>query len=62
MRSMARYGYNLILLREATMGVEYPDTVDECFATELAIREVETQLGFSASNAHYLTACNAARR
>lgn len=61
MRSMARYGYNLVLLREATMGVEYPDTVEECFATELAIREVETQLGFSASNADFFAACAAAK-
>jgi len=61
MRSMARYGYNMVLLREATMGVEYPDTVDECQATKLAIREVETQLGFSASNPDFLTACAGAR-
>lgn len=60
MRSMARYGYNMILLREATMGVEYPDTLDECSATELAIREVETQLGFSASNQDFLAACESA--
>jgi nicotinamidase-related amidase len=60
MRSMAGFGYNMILLREATMGVEYPDTVDECFATELAIREVETQIGFTASNADYLAACGEA--
>ena len=59
MRSMARYGYNLILLRDATMGVEYPDTVDECLATEMAIREVETQLGFTAANVDYLAACAA---
>jgi nicotinamidase-related amidase len=61
MRSMARFGYNMILLRESTMGVEYPDTVDECFATELAIREVETQIGFTISNADYQAACNEAK-
>jgi nicotinamidase-related amidase len=59
MRAMARFGYNLILLRDATMGVEYPDTVDECFATELAIREVETQLGFSVDNRGFIAACEA---
>ncbi len=57
MRAMAARGYNLILLRDATMGVEYPDTLDQCMATELAIREAETQLGFSASNSDFLTAC-----
>lgn len=61
MRAMAGRGYNLVLLREATMGVEYPDTVEELFATELAIREVETQLGFSAGNADFVAACDRAR-
>ncbi len=61
MRSTARYGYNMLLLRQATMGVEYPDTVATCQATELAIREVETQLGFTAANADFLAACAAAR-
>ena len=41
------------------MWVEYTDTLDECFATEMAIREVEQQLGFSASNADFIAACNA---
>ena len=57
MRAMAARGYNLILLRDATMGVEYPDTVNELMATELAIREAETQLGFSAANTEFLSAC-----
>ena len=50
-RSMARYGYNIVLLRDATTGVEFPDTYDDLFTTEIAIREVEQQYGFSASNA-----------
>lgn len=49
-RSMSRYGYNIILLRDATTGVEFPDTYDNLFTTEIAIREVEQQYGFSASN------------
>lgn len=60
MRAISRHGYNMILLRDATMGVEYPDTVDECFATEMAIREVETQIGFTASNEDFLAACRRA--
>lgn len=55
-RSMARYGYNIVLLRDATTGVEFPDTFDTLFATEVAIREVEQQLGFSASNADFFKA------
>ena len=58
MRAMAQRGYNLILLRDATAGVEFPDTVGEHFATEIAIREVEQQLGFTAANADYFAACN----
>lgn len=60
MRAMARRGYNMILLRDATAGVEFPDTVDTCFATEMAIREVEQQLGFSAANADFFAACKGA--
>ena len=55
-RSMSRYGYNIILLRDATTGVEFPDTYDNLFTTEIAIREVEQQYGFSASNVDFFTA------
>mgnify|MGYP001189008057 CR=1 FL=1 len=57
MRAMAARAYNLILLRESTTGVEFPDTLDGLMATEMAIREVEVQLGFSASNAAFIRAC-----
>lgn len=55
-RSMSRYGYNIILLRDATTGVEFPDTYDNLFTTEIAIREVEQQYGFSASNPDFFDA------
>jgi len=55
-RSMARYGYNIVLLRDATTGVEFPDTYDNLFTTEISIREVEQQYGFSASNADFFAA------
>ena len=57
MRAMARRGYNTILLRDCTMGVEWPDTVDSLFAAELAIREVEVQVGFSTSNKDFFKSC-----
>ncbi len=50
----------MILLRDATAGVEFPDTVDACIATEMAIREVEQQLGFSVANGDFFTACDRA--
>ena len=56
-RSMARRGYNIVLLREATTGVEFPDTLDKLMTTEIAIREVEQQYGFTASNADFYGAC-----
>ena len=55
-RSMASRGYNTILLREATTGVEFPDTLDDNLTTEIAIREVEQQYGFSASNYDFFQA------
>ncbi len=58
-RSMSRYGYNIILLRDATTGVEFPDTYDNLFTTEIAIREVEQQYGFSASNPDFFAAVDA---
>jgi nicotinamidase-related amidase len=60
-RAMARRGYNIILLREATTGVEFPDTLDNLFTTEVAIREVEQQYGFTASNEDFYKACREAR-
>ena len=57
MRAMAQRGYNMILLRDATMGVEFPDTLAAEMATEMAIRELEQQLGFSATKDDFLAAC-----
>ncbi len=56
-RSMSRYGYNIVFLRDCTAGVEFPDTLDELFVTEVAIREIEQQFGFSASNEDYFESC-----
>ncbi|MCZ7542968.1 MAG: cysteine hydrolase [Anaerolineae bacterium] len=53
-RAMRARGYNPILLRDATMGVEFPDTLANCFATEMAIREVEQVHGFSALQRRFL--------
>ena len=56
-RSMARYGYNIVFLRDCTAGVEFPDTLDERFVTEIAVREIEQQFGFSASNEDFFDSC-----
>ena len=52
---------NLILLRDATAGVEFPDALDGLQATEMAVREVEQQLGFSSGNPDFFHACQSAR-
>lgn len=59
-RAMRARGYNTILLRDATEGVEFPDTLAEKWATELAIREAEQVHGFSACVADFHDACAAA--
>lgn len=56
-RAMVNRGYNSILLRDATTGVEFPDTLANLFATEIAIREAEQAWGFSASNIDFFAAC-----
>lgn len=57
LRAMAARGYNLVLLRDATMGIEFPDTLDTLTATEMAVREAEQQLGFTACNRDFFKAC-----
>jgi len=59
-RAMRNRGYNTILLRDATTGVEFPDTLPTLFATEISIREAEQVWGFTASNADFAAACQAA--
>lgn len=61
-RAMARYGYNIIMLRDCTAGVEFPDTLDELMVTEIAVREIEQQFGFSASNADFFDSLEQASR
>jgi nicotinamidase-related amidase len=47
MKKMYSLGYEVILVRDATTGVEFHDTLDGMWATELAIRYVEYALGYS---------------
>ena len=58
-RRMASRGYNIIALRDCTTGVEFPDTVDNLFVTEIGVREIEQQFGFTASNPDFVSACRA---
>ena len=56
-RAMARYGYNIIMLRDCTTGVEFPDTLNDLMVTEISIREIEQQFGFTVSNVDFFAGC-----
>ena len=47
MIAMQGRGYNNVLVRDATTGVEFHDSVDELTATQITIREIETKYGWS---------------
>jgi nicotinamidase-related amidase len=49
-------GYNIVLVRDATTGVEFDDTVEALIATNIAIREIETKNGWSTTTDAFLTA------
>jgi nicotinamidase-related amidase len=49
-------GYNIILVRDATTGIEFHDTVGAQLATEIAFREVETKHGWSTTTDAFVTA------
>lgn len=50
MRAMQQRGYNVILLRDCTTGIEAHDTIDTMALTQAAIREVEMLLGFTSTS------------
>lgn len=54
---MNQRGYNIILLRDATTGIESADTVDELLMTSMTIREIETKWGWSATSGELVAAC-----
>ena len=59
MIAMNGRGYNNILVRDATTGVEFHDTVADLSATAVTIREVETKYGWSAITADLIEGARA---
>lgn len=57
MRRMAPRGYRCILLRDATLGVEFPDTLEDRTHTKVALRYIEAWVGYTASTADFVAAC-----
>ena len=51
-------GYNIVLARDATAGVEFHDSVEHETATQIAIREIETKYGWSTTAADFVRAAD----
>jgi nicotinamidase-related amidase len=56
---MASRGYRVMIIREATLGIEFPDTVEKRLVTQLAIRNIEHKFGFSIGAADFIRTCKA---
>ncbi len=56
MVAMSQTGYNLILVRDATTGIEFHDTVSTGAATEMSIREIETKYGWTTTTDEFVRA------
>ena len=54
---MAQRGYNVVLLRDATMGIESHDTVEGSRLTHAAIRSIEMLTGHSTTAGEFVDAC-----
>ena len=56
-KAMAGLGYRCVILREATTGVEFPETLEMQSHTRNAIRYIEAWWGYSASAGDFRQAC-----
>lgn len=54
MKNMHKLGYQTILLSDCTLGTEYDDTLEELWVTRLAVRYVETFLGYSTTSEEFI--------
>jgi nicotinamidase-related amidase len=60
-RRMSALGYNTIIVRGATRGSEFANTLDSSVVTNAAILDIEINNGFSTSDADFLRALREAR-
>jgi nicotinamidase-related amidase len=54
---MAGYEYRLFMLRDATVGVEFPDTIEERLATRWGVRYFESHYGDTFTTGEFVAAC-----
>jgi nicotinamidase-related amidase len=59
-RAMAQRGYNVILLRDGTTGIEVRDTVDGQWLTRAAVYSIEVSVGHSTTSDEFIRACRVA--
>jgi nicotinamidase-related amidase len=58
-QEMLGFGYRIFLIREATLGVEYPETLADRTVTRMAINYFELKIGDSIAFDDYIAACQA---
>src|SRR5437762_796278 len=58
-KAMASYGYRVLLIRECTLAVEFPDTIGDLTHTRVATRYLEAWVGCTIGLQEYLVACRA---
>jgi nicotinamidase-related amidase len=60
MREMAeKFRYRTVILRDRTLAYEYPETHEEQWMTFAAIRNIETDIGFSTTSREFIDATEA---
>jgi nicotinamidase-related amidase len=59
MKPMAALGYRCVMLREATLAVEFPETLAERINTQVALRYIEGWVGYTGSVRDFITGCQA---
>lgn len=50
-------GYRVVVLRDCVKTFEFPDTIDGQWANFMAIRYIETQVGYTATADEFISAC-----
>ncbi len=56
-QAMNRFGYRLFLMRDATVGIEFPDLIEHMPATTWAIRFFETHFGNTVTCDDFVQTC-----
>lgn len=59
-RAMAQRGYNVVLLRDATIAIESHDTIESRALTLAAVRSIETLTGHTTTTGELIRACQVA--